>query len=285
MKEEESYEIICDTIYEETANTEIYYHSLGEDLRGFLTGKSVKEILEIDASLPACTCGGAAELHEEEGMGTGYFTICCKQCDRSLFRSPYDVDIHKWDELLDACIRDWKAGLCTEDIEKMNDAEEERVRIREEDLTWKELHPNNMKSNPMEGYYSLVFAMIRGKLYGCKWTIRFQWPEREPMSECREEPVEAYNLFMERYFEIEGPMTYPKLTEDCSDTFGGQEITFPDCGVNRYGNFIRSYKTLEEAKRGAAGRCGWQGINRDTLLKEEDYSGKTAEEVIKEQKY
>ena len=37
---------------------------------------------------------------------------------------------------------------------------------------------------------------------------------------------------------------------------------------------------LEDAKIGAAARCGWQGLNRDTILKEAEYIGKTAEEVL-----
>ena len=40
-------EIEYTVIYEKTANTNIYYHSLGEDIRGFLSGKKIDEILEI----------------------------------------------------------------------------------------------------------------------------------------------------------------------------------------------------------------------------------------------
>ena len=37
--------------------------------------------------------------------------------------------------------------------------------------------------------------------------------------------------------------------------------------VNDYGDFVRAYKTLEEAKAGALARCGWQGLNRETIIK------------------
>ena len=268
-----------DIIYEKTALTNVYFHTLGEDLRGFLSGFNVDEILEIEKKVHKCKCGGTAELHEWEGMGDGIYMICCSKCERNLRRSPYDVDINRWEEVLDACIRDWNAGLLTEDIEKMNQAERERVRLREEDLIWHNYYPNNMIGNREEGCYSLVFKAENEKIYCCKWTILYQEEETEPGCSYCDAPIEAYNLFMNRYFEVKGLMSYPNPEEE-QDLFSESENTFSSCGVNDEGDFVRSYKTLEDAKAGAVARCGWQGLNRDTILKKEAYCGKTAQEVL-----
>lgn len=92
-------------------------------------------------------------------------------------------------------------------------------------------------------------------------------------------PIEAYNLFMARYFMVQGPLSYPEPSRDF-DWRNKEGITFSACGVNSYGDFVRSYRTLEEAKKGAVARCGWQGLNRDTILHQEEYKGKTAEELL-----
>lgn len=275
MKEEIKYTIIN----QETAETEVYFHSFCEDIRGYLPGKEVKDILALDKEIKPCTCGGRAELHEYDGMGDGSYDIICKECGRILTRGSYDVDIRTWDEVLPACIRDWNAGKSAEDIQAMNEAEYERITITAEELVWHELRPNNMLGNSHEGYYSLMFMKRNNKIYCCKWTIMFQKEEIAPMGISSDSPIEAYTLFMERFFEVKGPMSYPEPTKD-SRWEMDSENTFIPCGVNSYGDFIRSYKTLEDAKIGAAARCGWQGLNRDTILKEAEYIGKTAEEVL-----
>lgn len=275
MREEIEYTVI----YDKTANTNIYYHSLGEDLRGFLSGKKIDEILEIEKRIHKCKCGATAELHEWEGMGDGDYTISCSKCERSIRRSCYDVDINTWEELLDACIRDWNAGLLTEDIEKVNQAERERIRLRKEDLIWHNYYPNNMINNGIEGCYSLVFKAEEGSIYCCKWTILFQQEEIEPGCSYFDAPIEAYNLFRRNYYAVKGPMNYPN-PEEKQDLWSDSVDTFTSDGVNDEGDFIRSYKTLEDAKTGAVARCGWQGLNKDTILPIESYCGKTAQEVL-----
>ncbi len=270
------------SLWPETKQCKIYYHHLCEDLVGYLSGADANQVLEIEKRINNCTCGARPELHEFEGMGDGDYWICCKSCGRELRRSPYDADIQEWEQVLDFCIRDWNDGLLTEDIEKVNQAEYERIRMRDEDIVWKELYPNNMEANSVKGYYALVFAWWYGKLYCCKWTIEFQYEEIEPMHIC--DKIEAYNLFMKMIFEVKGPMSYPepiKKGDNGHDILGlDNENTFTHNGVNSYGDFIRSYRTLEEAKIGAVERCGWQGINRDTIIRADEYEGKTAEQFV-----
>lgn len=35
-----------------------------------------------------------------------------------------------------------------------------------------------------------------------------------------------------------------------------------------YGDFYYAYRSLEEAKEGALARCAWNGLNRDTIMKQ-----------------
>ena len=88
---------------------------------------------------------------------------------------------------------------------------------------------------------------------------------------------------MERFFEIKGILHYPSPSEENSEEDDGFRYeTFSGNGVNDKGDFVRSYRTLRDAQEGALGRCGWQGINRDTLIKVEQYGDITAEELEKE---
>jgi hypothetical protein len=269
-------------IYNKTADTEIYYHAMFEDIRGFLLGMKEDEILEIDKRIQNCLCGGKAELHEFEGMGTVDYVIRCKECIRTMERTPYDVDVKNGEEVLELCIRDWNAGLSKEDIKRMNDMEHERIRLREEDFIWKDLYPNNMKCNGIEGCYSLLYKITKDKIKCCKWTIGYQEEEIKPGLGSFDSPIEAYNLFVNDYELQEGKLGYPKPTENSSWEL--EEDADRNVDVNDYGRFVRSYKTLEEAKLGAIVRSGRYGMNRDTILREIDYHDKTVEEVIYERK-
>ena len=154
------------------------------------------------------------------------------------------------------------------DITKRLDTEAERIRIREEDVEWKNLYPNNMPDNGLSGYYMLLFRGNRdGSIYGCKFTIAFQEEEIMPLRTRSGAQIEAYNLFCKRYLDVTGELQYPEPSNELV-LMAGESKTFEDPnGVNDYGDFVRSYRTLEDAKTGALARLGWQGINRDTILR------------------
>ena len=276
---------MCEAIGEHTELPEVYYHHLAEDIQCFLSDADTpEEINGIYKRINPCTCGGKPELHEYEGMGDGDYCICCKECARTIWRSPYDADVSSWDELLDKCIRAWNDGLCDSDIKAINTAERGRNEIRPDDLKWLDRHPNNMESNGVDGCYSLVFKRnYDGKIYACKWTIEYQEEEIEPGMISSDSKIESYNLFMMRIFEVKGLLHYPAMIKrgENHNFMEESDDTFTHDGVNTCGEFVCSYRTLEEAKTGAASRCGWQGINRDTILDVEQYGDITAEELEK----
>ena len=91
---------------------EVYYHHFTEDLKAFLGEKDgYSEVVAIYRRIKPCVCGGTPELHDYETMGSGYYEIRCKSCPRSVIRGPEQVEISGWDDLLEACIRDWNEGL------------------------------------------------------------------------------------------------------------------------------------------------------------------------------
>ncbi|MCR5215186.1 MAG: hypothetical protein K6E10_12295 [Eubacterium sp.] len=265
----------------------VYYHEMFEDIKGHLSGyQTIEAVSDLYNRIKPCSCGGKVELHGLAGMGEIDYIIKCKECTKMLSRGIYDACTPYPDEdkILDALTEDWNNGVEQYEIDRLNSSELSRIAIKPSDLIWKEYYPNNMISNGVEGLYSLVFCKNRsGKLYCCKWTIEYQLEELEPMHIRSDARIEAYNLFMERFFEIKGLLRYPEPLKKYSGEEDEKDYeTFGSYGVNDKGEFIRSYRTLEEAKAGAVGRCGWQGINRDTLIKVETFGDITAEELEKE---
>jgi len=126
--------------------------------------------------------------------------------------------------------------------------------------------------NGIEGLYCLIFKKSGDGIYCCKWTIEYQYKEIEPMLISSDSPIEAYILHMKRYFDVKGSLKYPRPNNHRDwDIIRGihkeSRRTLHNDDINDYGEFIRAYKTLEEAKAGALARCGWQGLNRETVVR------------------
>lgn len=265
--------------YESIAEqTEMYFVRDLELLKGYLNGYDKDEILDLYKQIKPCICGCNNPIGlQTECMGDFDFTIICPNCERNVCRSMYDYDVTKDCDEVKLCIRDWNNGLSNEDIEKLREKEDNRIRLREEDLVWKPLYPNNMVANDQIGLYCLVFQQKNDKsIYCCKWTILFQKKEIKPMLSSSDADIDLYILFMQRFFDVKGKLSYP-VPSEFSEVLDYFERNTDDIGtfqygigVNDYGDFIRAFRSLEEAKEGALARCGWQGLNKDTLLKVEE---------------
>lgn len=260
-------------LVEDSYLPEVYYHEW-EDIVCFLSGyDSIKEVSEIYNKIKPCRCGGNVELHEYAGMGELNYIIKCKSCTNSLSRGIYDnkdlndTETHE-NELLNELIDNWNNGVRQDEIDRISETEISRIKLQDSDLEWKEYRANNMEENDVEGLYSLVFYNNEGKIYCCKWTIEYQLEEKEPGHIPYDAEIVAYNLYMKRFFEIEGNLHYPEPLKRDAYLFSEEKgyITFSNSGINDKGVFVRSYPTLKKAKEGVLGRCGWQGINRDTIV-------------------
>lgn len=234
----------------------LYYSTPFENIQGMING--VEDVDALYKSIKPCTCGGKPVGWQTECMGDFDFEIHCDnpECNRFIRRSIYDFDVQRGDgDEIDLAVRDWNNGLIQDDFRKLAEQERERIVLKDEDLIWKDIYPNHIKGNPKEGIYSILNIKTGDTFYACKWSIIFQPKEFEPMYVDRT-CTDLYILFYKRYFDLAKPLVYPEPRTESS---------FYE--INSYGNFIRAYRTLEEAKEGARARCGWQGINSDTLIK------------------
>lgn len=143
------------------------------------------------------------------------------------------------------------------------------VRLTEDDLDWKDLYINNQKFNGarLEGTYLLLFKKIMdGSISGSKWTIEFQRQECSPCCHKMDAPIETYNLYYKSYENMSGILRYKEPNEQGCSCY---EFSTLEDGVNDYGKFVHSYKTLETAKEGALYRnecIGWGNYFKDNLL-------------------
>ncbi|GEM_PF-3692314 len=109
-----------------------------------------------------------------------------------------------------------KKALKKEAAEK-EEQEKQRALVgqTDEDIYWKKIHMNNMKQNPIIGYYLLLFKKEEdGSITGSKWSIIFQLEEISPCCESPNSQIESYNLFYETYCKVKGPLKYPEPTEN-----------------------------------------------------------------------
>ena len=259
--------------YSEKAKTlDIMYYTPFEELKGYMNAKSPKQVVEYFERLEKCTCGGEPKVKQIEGMGELDTMIICKSCGRSINQSDYDRENSDDPGCEELALRKWNAGMTQEEIDRIKEEKWEKKCLHEEDLIWHPVHPNNMPCNGVDGIYCLLFKKSEKSIYCCKWTIEYQQQEKEPMLISSDAPIEAYILHMKRYFEVKGPLKYPKPSNHegwsiVNDIGKTEKRTLSSGDVNDYGDFIRAYKTLEEAKTGALARCGWQGLNRETIIK------------------
>ncbi len=257
---------------EKVKKLDIWHAGIGGKVRGYLSGKTPKETIQFFERIKKCACGGEPKVLETEFMGDYDISIACKKCGRSLRLTMYDYDKEHDVSCDELCLQKWNAGVTQAEFDREKAEAWEKKRLHKEDLVWMPVYPNNMPVNGEVGLYCLVFKKTSdGKIYCCKWTIEYQYREIDTMYETVEPPFDAYILHMKRYFDIKGPLKYPKPNNhndrDILKYWAKEKLqTLHSDDVNDYGDFVRAYRTLEEAKNGALGRCGWQGLNRETVF-------------------
>lgn len=115
----------------------------------------------------------------------------------------------------------------------------------------------------------LFKSMNASRIDGVMMTIAFQ---RDQCSEGVEEmnaKVEAYNLFYQRFEDVRGPLEIPAKQDN--SPMKGLKKSFQErlsCySVNTRDKFIRSYSSLEEAKKGAMYWLKvWGGIDSENVI-------------------
>lgn len=154
---------------------------------------------------------------------------------------------------------------------------EESVLLKPDAFEWHKLYSNNyipkdeyIEKYIFQGYYLLLFKRINtARIDGVKMTIAFQREQCCEGVQTLNAKVEAYNLFYQRIEDVRGPLEIPvdqgesPMTE-LENSFPGKLSCY---SVNTRGKFIRSYSSLEEAKRGAMYWLKvWGGIDSENVI-------------------
>lgn len=128
---------------------------------------------------------------------------------------------------------------------------EKSIALTEEDFVWKKLYTNNNPENSLEwGEYAFIFKEVEERIVGYKFTILYQREEIVPLIYSgKNGRVECYNLLEQKYDDIQGPLLLGEDTKDSKYPLAfDTSNTLNDYSVNTFGEFIRSFKTIEEAK-------------------------------------
>lgn len=172
----------------------------------------------------------------------------------------------------------------TLEFRKLNELERKQleehfknVLLKPDSFEWHKLYYNNcipkdvdVETSSLQGYYLLLFKSINiSRIDGVMMTIAFQ---REQCSEGVEEmnaKVESYNLFYQRFEDVRGPLEIPAKQDkspmkEFEKSFQGRLSCY---SVNARGKFVRSYSSLEEAKKGAMYWLKvWGGIDSENVI-------------------
>lgn len=142
--------------------------------------------------------------------------------------------------------------IMTTKINKLSSKDTYNIKL--EDLNWKPIHPNNLESNPIEGYYCIILHKLNDNtISGRKYSILFQHEEIS-MGLIDRSKIERYNLFEKSYSSVEGNLDYDAPRKMFTNTFWNDDRTFSDNDINSYGSFVRSYDNIEDAKARALGQ-------------------------------
>lgn len=156
----------------------------------------------------------------------------------------------------------------TEKIRKRDEQERKQseehfksVLLKPDSFEWHKLYYNNCipkdedtEKYLLQGYYLLLFKKIdECRIDGSMMTIAFQREQYREGEYTADAKVEAYNLFYHGFEDVRGPLEIPvdqgkSPMKELENSFSGKLSCY---SVNTRGKFIRSYNSLEEAKKGA----------------------------------
>lgn len=148
-----------------------------------------------------------------------------------------------------------------EENRKRSEKHFERVLLKPDAFEWRKLYCNNdipKDDNSddwrLQGYYLLLFKKIDTcRMDGFMMTIAFQREQSSEGVHTIDARVEAYNLFYQRFEDVRGPLEIPVCQggspmKELENSYAGYLSCY---SVNARDEFIRSYSSLEEAKKGA----------------------------------
>ena len=151
--------------------------------------------------------------------------------------------------------------ILEQEEENRKKAEEhfKRVLLKPNAFEWRKLYYNNAiptddTDNWLQGYYLLLFKKVDTcRIDGSMMTIAFQREQSEEGVHSIDAKIEAYNLFYQRFEDVRGPLEIPECQggspmKELEKSFAGYLTCY---SVNARDEFIRSYSSLEEAKKGA----------------------------------
>lgn len=155
--------------------------------------------------------------------------------------------------------------------------EKKKRELTDEYFDWKTIHPNNIKSNGEVGIYALIFKENERRTVGYKFSIVYQREEISPLHYMgRDSRIERYNLFEKRYDDVQGPLAY--LSADNENEFEQAldysntiiySNTFSNADVNSYGEFVRSFSSLEESKAYVVAITNIRDyVNKENIIKD-----------------
>lgn len=139
---------------------------------------------------------------------------------------------------------------------KAYDEYRESIKLTKENFNWKPLYANNCSGNLQFGEYALLFKEVDNKVVGQRFSIVYQREEISPLHyQGMNSRIERYNLFEDRLDDVEGPLHFPDADKDrteslfeIAETYDIQNTISNDY-ANYFGEFVRSFGSLEEAKQ------------------------------------
>ena len=154
-------------------------------------------------------------------------------------------------------------------MEKTDTKHFKEEELTTDDFIWKTLYPNNQQFLFKNGEYALIFKECEEKVVGYRFSIVYQRTEIAPLCFNSLHEIEAYNLYEKKYDDVQGALYYKEIEEHefGYGWFGEPEQTLNQYEINDFGHFVRSFKTMEDAKDYVVKRTNLlRYVNKENLI-------------------